>query len=283
MAKWNGTNWVRVSSLLGQGYAFSVFNSKLIIGGSFQHQNYSHVTNIMGWDGLDVDTSMFSFNHAIFKLKTYSDTLYAVGSFTGRASNPSNYISLYYNQSWHSIGSPIGGSNWILDVIKFENDLYLCGYFTNPPDLCRYNGSGFDSVADVLGYIQRLIQYKGDLYAGGFFSQLNGISINSIAKYNNVGNSIENNIYSKNDKITIYPNPCYNGKFQIFVNDNLNIKNISMDVYSIDGKNIYSRFLENPNPQNLKLELPEDHGVFILKLKINNSILYTEKLLCFTN
>ena len=246
-AKWNGIKWVRISQLIGYGYSFSIYQGKLIIAGSFYHPGIFSILNIIGWDGIREDTTFGVFNDAIFKIRNFGDTLFAVGSFTGFSLNPSNYISIYYNQSWHSIGYPTGGQNWILDVLNYNSNIYLCGYFTNPPDLCRYNGSGFDSVANALGDIQHLIEYKGSLYAGGLFSQINGENIKNIARYNDDGNSIDNNINSNNDNCSIYPNPCYDGKYQIFLNENINIKTILIEIYSIEGKIIYSSYFNKIN------------------------------------
>jgi hypothetical protein len=278
-AKWDGIKWNRISELNGYGYSMTIYKNKLIIAGQFSHQTYLNISNIMGWDGNEIDTSITcSLNNAVFKLKNYSDTLYAVGSFTGNILNPSNYVSVFYDQSWHTLGSQ-SLNDWAKDVILYNNIIYICGYFNNPPDLCKYNGSGYDSVADVVGYVENLIEYSGQIYAGGYYAKLNGMDINSIAVYNDIGDFIEDYNHSIDEIITVYPSPNVEGVFHISIAE-VKSKTLSIDIFSIDGKQLYHQSIEDSNTQILKFDIGILESVSILKVTIDNSQFYTKKLIC---
>ncbi len=277
--KWNGFKWEQVSQLVGYAHTFTLYNGQLIIGGAFSGQINPNFNNIVAWDGNVSDTSYSGFNNTVITLKSLEDTLYAVGQFTATSFNQSNYLSVFYNHSWHSIGAPTGGSNWITDVIKFNNELYVCGYFLNPPDICKYNGSGFDSVADVQGFISNLTLYNGALYAGGYFSQLNGININSIAKYSNSGSSIEDEKSIEMNILSVFPNPSPDAKFLLFVNSKLNNNIENIEVYNINGERIYFHKFNFNIIDEFSLELPHKQGVYAIKINLLDGRILTKKII----
>ena len=278
LAKWNGTSWERISQLIGDGYSLAILNDILVVGGSFYHPHIRSIYNIIGWNGNAVDTSLGGFNDAVFNVRNISDTLYVVGSFTSISINPSNYISVYYDQSWHSIGSPVGGQNWILDVTNYNNDIYLCGYFTNPPDLCKYNGTSFDSVANVYGYLKVLKVYKNNLYIGGGFTKLNGVSINNIAQYNDLGNFVfKNNI--GNGSVNVFPNPNHDGKFNLDLDIEKYVGKIKITIYSFDGNTIYSYESKATSLNNFEINILPVSGAYYLKCEINNSMILVKKII----
>jgi hypothetical protein len=246
---------------------------ELIIGGSF---SFHSISGIVGWDGNMLDTSHGFFNNAIFNLYSDVDTLYAVGSFTGHPGNPSNYVSVYYNYSWHSIGAPTGGPNWITDITKYHGKLYLSGYFLNPPDLCSYNGLGFDSAADVAGYISSLIVYKNELYIGGQFNQLNGQTMNNVARYQDPSNFIFENIGS--DQIEYYPNPCPSGEIAFrFTNGNYE-QDCQLKIYSSDGKLVASQSLNMNNSSNMSLTLQLEKGIYFFNMEFSSGRRFVNKI-----
>ncbi len=270
VAKFNGNTWEGVGHLIGYATALTVFHNKLIIGGSFFDQYISSIYGIAGWDGVALDSSFGQFNNYIFKLRVYDDTMYAVGSFTSIPSNPCNYISVFYNNSWHCIGNPTGGTNWVKDIIKYHNKIYFCGYFTHPPDICVYNGSGFDSLGQALGYLESFAEFNNELYIGGLFIDINGIPFNNIVRYDNLQNNIVHYESKNNECISIFPNPTIDGKITIDVCREYNAS-LKLKLYNSFGKTIW----ENPiNSITNKLILPT--GIYYLRI-YNNNIEYCIK------
>jgi hypothetical protein len=276
-AKWDGVNWSRVSNLIGYGNSFTIYGGKLILTGSFFHQSINTFRNILGWDGSNLDSTLGIFNNEILYAKNIYDTLYVTGSFTSNASIPANYIALYYNQSWHSIGQPTGGLNWITSVEEYKSKIYLSGYFTNPPDLCSYNGVNFDSVAEVDGYFKVLQTFKNKLYAAGSFTRLNGdVNFRSIAEFNNQVNLTSNN--DNLSDINIFPNPSTGRNINISFNS-LNIGSINFEIYSTDGAVIYSKYFNGNLTSTISIDLPEYSGLALIKINIDYNKLLIKKLL----
>jgi hypothetical protein len=277
-AKWNGTKWVTLTHLIGYAITMTEFNGKLIVGGGFTHATLT-CSAIIGWDGVNEDTTIGYFSGTIIKLRNIKDTLYAVGEFTSIPINPSNYISVYYNQSWHSIGNPIGGQNSVVDVCKYNDRLYFCGYFTNPPDLCRYNGSGYDSVADVLGYIDDLIEYKNELYAAGLFTQLNGASMYHIARYNETNNTLSELRNEKDYGVKVYPNPSSTHKIKLNFNNIYLQRNIEISVITLKNELVQKKVFTINDNDVIEVSIPDYRGVVILKIIIDSKEVIYEKII----
>lgn len=278
VAKWNGIYWERVAHLIGYANTFSIYQGKLIIGGSFFDQNASNLRGIIGWDGLNIDTTMGGFNNYVFKLRNINDTLIAVGSFTGSSNNPSSYISLYFNNAWHSIGNPTGGSNWVKDVIKFHNSLYFVGYFSNPPDICRYNGVGFDSLGEALGYLERLVEYQGRLYIGGLFNDINGIPYKNIVIYDDMINFIADNKMESSIKFDI-PNPISSTEFSSKILEACNANTFDIQIISLLGEEIFSYLRSKKYSLRNSFNSSITPGLYLLKIVSKNNSISFQKII----
>ncbi|MEA3495150.1 MAG: T9SS type A sorting domain-containing protein [Bacteroidota bacterium] len=86
----------------------------------------------------------------------------------------------------------------VLSMCVYNGNLYLGGFFDsihqikNSALLIRFNGVNWENVGNgfttQLPYywesIEKLIVYKGELYAGGYFHKVNNMSVSNIAKWN---------------------------------------------------------------------------------------------------
>jgi hypothetical protein len=278
VAKWNGTYWERVAHLIGYANAFSNYQGMLIIGGSFFDQNATNTLGIIGWDGSNIDTSMGSFNNYIFKLRTYNDTLIAVGSFTGNAIYPSSYISLFYNNSWHSIGNPTGGTNWVKDVIKFHNTLYFVGYFSNPPDICKYNGVDFDSLGEAYGYLEHFVEFQDQLYIGGLFNDINGVPYKNIVRYDDMVDLITENLKDLSNKI-IFPNPISSTQFTTRILNSHNIDSFDLQIFNSFGEMLFSSYKSNGYLGINSLGATLTPGLYLLNFFSSNNYVISQKII----
>lgn len=275
-ARWNGNSWEKVVQFSGFGYTMTEHAGELIIGGSIDHPYPSLISGIAGWDGNTLDTTFGYFNNEVLNLYSDGDTLYAVGSFTGYPGNPSKYVSVYYGNTWHSIGAPTGGPNWITDITKYNGKLFLSGYFSNPPDLCSYNGVGFDSAADVAGFISALIVYKNELYIGGQFSQLNGNTMLNVARYNGQNNFVPD--YQHDATFTLFPNLCHSGTINFNVKYSESFKKGQLNIYSCDGKYVHSTELVKGYSNEITFNLSLEKGIYIFDFTINSYSRFKRKI-----
>ncbi|MCX6274730.1 MAG: hypothetical protein NTV09_05950, partial [Bacteroidetes bacterium] len=176
IAKWNGNVWQPVGDGLFGGYVFSLkaFNNKLCVGGQGFYSLSQSLPCVAIWDNITWQPLGNGFNNYVGKLNVFQNELYAVGDFTPWAMNPSTRISRWDGNAWQSMPFPTGGTDQrITDLCEYNNKMYVCGFFNNPPDLARYNGIDYDSLCDVTGFINNLAVYKNELYVGGLFNAIN--------------------------------------------------------------------------------------------------------------
>ena len=92
IAKYNGTSWSSVGSVAWSGvspvFAFSTFNTDLIVGGFMYSANYIADWNGSTWTGLSSGT-----NNIVYALSVYNNELYAAGTFTTAGGASANRIA----------------------------------------------------------------------------------------------------------------------------------------------------------------------------------------------
>ena len=139
------------------------------------------------------------------------------GAFSG------NYIETFDGNTFDTIGilSPNTGSQYIMAMETFNNDLYVGGVFDSINGvaancLARWDGTTWHPVFNGPPYsnfndVEVLKVFNGELYVGGFFSLIDSVPYKNIAKWNgaqwssvgagfNCGvtalNSYQNNLYA---------------------------------------------------------------------------------------
>lgn len=80
---------------------------------------------------------------------------------------------------------PMGGNLWpVKQIIKYHDTLYASA-FASASYLCKWNGTNWDTAGiSADGAVLSLYVYNDELYAGGMFTSIGGVSANGIAKYN---------------------------------------------------------------------------------------------------
>lgn len=273
LAKWNGAGWQNVlASIDGDVFSSTIYRDKLVIGGQFTRINGASIYGIATfndtvWTDLDL-----ILNNQVYRVKNIDDTLYVTGNFTQITGYPFNYICRYDGNIWTQMPYPIGTTQNVTDIVKYNSNFYLCGDFDNPDDLYLINGSNCDSIGSSNGFYVCMATYKNELYVGGNFSFIGSQATNCIAIYaDNFFSGLEN--ISK-ESFSVFPNPYYRSSNRELSFNNINeigIKSIS--VYSLDGQVLYVS-----NDIHLPFEaLPE--GVFIVEIKTFDNKTYTKKLI----
>jgi len=159
------------------------------------------------------------FNDAVYCL--YADTvdssLYAGGWFTQSGTTPVNNIARWNGTSWDSMGngSPnCGGA--VSNIIRYNGEIYSAGCFFPPSSsgyIAKWNGTSWDSVGKPNGSVLQLTIYNNELYACGYFTDINGIPINNIAKFNGSSwSSVANDTTWNNPGVII---AFYNGELYV--------------------------------------------------------------------
>jgi hypothetical protein len=171
-SKWNGITWGSTVSGFGFNapvYSSLIYNNNLVIAGQFKLINNAVFGSVASWNDTTWSTIGNGFNNEVAKLRLIRDTLYACGTFTQIPQNPCNYISKFDHINWIQETYPIGNTDWVNDIIFYENDLFVCGNFDNPEDIGIINGNIYDSIGSAFGLIKTMEIYKNQLYVGGRF------------------------------------------------------------------------------------------------------------------
>ena len=192
IAKWNGVSFDTLGFGMNLGGAVSdmvVYDSVLVMVGSFTTANGMSVNKIVQWNGFSFDSlGSGIIGQNVKAIAVYNGELYVGGIFTQAGNVPVNNIARWNGVSWDSVGSGI--SNQILDLEEYNGELYASGFITsagNTPvnNIARWNGVSWDSVAGgVDDLAQTMKVYSNELYVGGQFMEADGIVTRGIARWN---------------------------------------------------------------------------------------------------
>ncbi len=276
-AVWNGINWRNAAPQI-DGFVLSslVYDNKLIIGGPFNGINGIILGGVASWNDSSWSNVGSGFNNEVYNLSLVDDTLYACGTFTQIPQSPYSYIAKYNGTDWLQVPYPLGTTQWMTDVEKFHNRLFVCGNFDNPDDLGIVNGNLYDSVGSSNGFISDLIVYKNQLYAGGNYTTIGNVSAICIARLdtNFTNDIVIPNFYE--NSVFIFPTILTKSSLLNIEDEGLlKSKLVDVEIYSFNGVMI-SKY----NPEEFPVQL---NGIapssYILKLNYENEKYISKKFI----
>ncbi len=124
-----------------------------------------------------------------------------------------NGVRVFDGSTYTNIGSNLGATS-IRTIIKYNDTIYAGGVCIGKY-LVKWNGTDWDTAGiGANGAVGALYVYNGEIYAGGVFTTIGGISANGLAKFDgtawsNVGNFPSNYNYGIGEIIE------YNGELYI--------------------------------------------------------------------
>jgi hypothetical protein len=180
----------------------------------------------------------------------YSDTidniLYSIGGFDSVDGKDVNRIARWNNNTWDSLRSGNTSGNNIYAIERYNNDIYVGGGFNqmgNIPctQIARWNGNAWDTlqvqpfnnIPFGSASIYSLMTYNNELYVGGAFTEVAGIPVNSLAKWNG---STWSNVYSCpnfGNPNYIFSMSVFNG--ELYIGGNFQGSNGMQDIARWDG------------------------------------------------
>ena len=201
IARWNGTEMLRGTggnSLPDVAVAdLAVFQSELIIAGSFVHLNSISLSNIATYDGATFKPLGLGTNGTVRALKATPTLLYAGGSFTQADSIPAHGIAAWDGDDWMQIGAGLeegisgGDSPRVNAIEQIGSDVYAAGLFSNAGtvtgvgNIARWDGAAWQRLAGGLdGEVYALAEFEGALVAVGNFTHADGIPAKNVARWN---------------------------------------------------------------------------------------------------
>lgn len=289
IGKWDGIQWSYLGNIFigsgGRVNELTVFNNELYLGGGFGFPSLNS-GNIAIWnDTIWKNAGTGGINSHLYSMCTYNNNLIAGGlGFDQAGGSLINGIAAWDGNNWLPVGNNIGNPYGQLHtMVEYQNDLYAGGDFNildgdSLNSIARYNngawismGTGVDStniISDTLIFgwdtiyyyaphrVYAFQEFNGELYVGGEFNMIGGITAHSIAKWNvPVGLAETNELESLN----IYPNPVLN---KINLKYPFNNLNNSIEIFDSRGQQVYY----SPSFNSTSIDVSRlPNGIYLLK------------------
>jgi WD40 repeat protein len=204
IARWDGTQWHRVSAPTGNGVSSYIrtiapgSDGSLYAGGDFKTAGGVIANYIARWDGAQWHRLGSGTNGSVSAAVVGPDgSLYAGGRFTTAGGVEANSIARWDGVQWHPLGSGVTGTYYqrvSALAVGPDGSLYAGGDFTTaggvPTNyIARWDGSQWHPLGSGVGggddpRVHALaFGPDGSLYAGGYFTTAGGVAANSIARW----------------------------------------------------------------------------------------------------
>ena len=205
VARWRATGWEAVSHGLDDlVQALAVYDDgsgpALFAAGLFDTTGDGPAQHIAKWNGSSWEALGDGLDNLVETLVVYDDgggaNLYAGGAFTHSGSLPLSRIARWDGTSWSRLG---GGVNGRVHALAVFNDgsgpaLYAGGQFgiadgsVPAKRLARWDGIAWSALgAGAESHVHALTTYDdgsgADLYVGGAFTQIDGVSAKRVARW----------------------------------------------------------------------------------------------------
>jgi uncharacterized repeat protein (TIGR01451 family) len=197
IAAWDGHSWSTLEPgltvtdpVIAGPYAvvnaLEVYKGKLCVGGFFGKANGIDAPGIATWDGHSWGTLGGGTNREVYELGLYDHELYAFGPYiTSVDGKPIHELARWDGHRWDSVGVRKSWLN-IHDMTAFRGELYAVGW--SERSIERWDGSSWQSLSGFNGIIYRAVEFKGELYICGGFTESDGRPVSFIAKLCNERN-----------------------------------------------------------------------------------------------
>ena len=219
VAKWDGTTWETVEDRLnGNVLAAAVGDmgkgERMYMGGSFENRSIGSsavrvLSHLAMWDGQDLlpignglDGYMHPF-HDFWPAMAFAGfddgsgpAAYVGGGLVWAGQTSVDGIARWDGQAWSDVGGGLGLDAFVYDLEVAENgagasDLYAAGLFSlgagaQRHGIARWDGVQWSQVSETNGQVLSLLFVPdgplAGLYAGGFFTEIGGVSAEYVAR-----------------------------------------------------------------------------------------------------
>lgn len=193
-ARWNGERWLPIGSGFSDALAdgvvmFDELDEKLVAGGRFSLAGGCATSNIAQWDGAAWSAFGPGLRHTstsalptTLAAVTAGSEIIAGGFFNISGSQSLANLARWDGTAWQAHGT-FNGS--VLALVHHQGKLFSAGSFTNVgARVAVWDGVSWEGVGGGFNnVVNTLAVYNDDLYAGGNFTQADGIAAVGIARW----------------------------------------------------------------------------------------------------
>jgi hypothetical protein len=202
IARWDGAAWAPLGEGISNGAdapgftpyvaGLTVHNDDLIAVGQFTRAGGAAASSVARWNGDSWTTFDAVFNGILLAAISFQGELIVAGRFTQVNEQSLPFIARWTGVDFHTLGGGINGGASALAV--YGEALAVGGYFTRVErqlagGVGLWNGAWWETIGSGLSgghpisWVFALAVYRGDLIAGGAFTQADGNSVLGIARW----------------------------------------------------------------------------------------------------
>ncbi len=192
ITKWNGNAWSNLVTVQTIGvdeiWCMAVYNGELYIGGEFSFLGIT-ASHIVKWNGSSFSAVGGGLTGIPSGLGVYNGELIASG-YNGQALYNGHALVKWNGTNWAPLGANNGITGYATDMLEFNGELHVCGYFSSiggiaANNIARWNGTAWSALGSGTNwYTHAMAIYNNDLYAGGYFTGAGGLWLDNIARWN---------------------------------------------------------------------------------------------------
>jgi hypothetical protein len=191
----NTNTWTNINSDASTNSIYSIdklSNGNIVVGGDFTRiGGIINTINIAKWDGSAWSDISQGVNGIVRKVYVDGDDLYVGGFFSAATSGTLlSRIALFRNNTWQGIGGGVSspsGSQYVNDILKVGNNLYIAGEFnffnagtTLANAFAVWNGTTWSQVrGGIIGTSVNALAintFNSEIAIGGNYTQFDNIS-----------------------------------------------------------------------------------------------------------
>ncbi len=200
VAKWNGSTWSGLGSgTTGNVYALRVYGGDLYVGGTFGFAGAQPVNNIAMWDGTGWLPLGAGTGATVRAIDVSGTHVFVGGDFQFAGGVSAKHVAQWDGAAWLPLGSGVNGN--VRAVRVLGDKVYVGGNFTNAGGTTALGlavwdqttetwsevGGGLTSSSSIDPTVWSMTSIGTNLYIGGDFNGVGGISTRFLAAWNGTG------------------------------------------------------------------------------------------------
>ncbi|MBI4947671.1 MAG: T9SS type A sorting domain-containing protein [Bacteroidetes bacterium] len=188
IAKWNGTQWKAVDSVLSSYGYYDVlalqYKNDLYIGGNFIDipTINGNAKSIIKYNGSTTDNMLGGLDwgiggNEVRSMVVWNGELYVAGAFNTAGGVPCHNIAKWNGTKWDSVGGGVDANGMIMSLAldSVNNVLYAAGYFESvggvpAHSVAKWDGSNWSALGIPPQWyygFSAIGLFKGEIYVGG--------------------------------------------------------------------------------------------------------------------
>ncbi|MBZ0151430.1 MAG: hypothetical protein K8J09_07845, partial [Planctomycetes bacterium] len=190
IARWNGSNWVAMTSMNNSAYALATLsNGDVVVGGDFTYASGTFL-RIAKWNGSTWSGLGSGANGRVSTLLALPNgNLIAGGAFTAIGGISANRVAIWNGTSWSALGSGMNNEVSALAVMP-GGDIVAGGLFTTAGGasanyVARWDGMSWSALGTGVNSTARSLTTmpNGNLLVGGTFAVAGGVAAYRLASW----------------------------------------------------------------------------------------------------